>query len=208
MNKADFVRIISEEVSKFDFLGNDKHLKEQETTDLMLNEELQKQFICDALLNRSDKVKIVKIADSFISGNWDESNQEDADRVSLEYSLDMEYNYDSTQKPIYFNLSFNSDRIDISVDGWSDPGRWAGTMADSMEPSGEAWYDVFNWGDIEVTLHTMEDNDEVRFIAFDNAPPNIQMLFIREFTESFIETETLELRTDDNKVTIQNTPYC
>jgi len=207
MNKKDFVRIVVEEVSKFDFLGNDEHLKEQETTDLLINEDLQKQFICDALLDRSDKVKIARIEDSYISGNWDELNKEDADRVTLEYSVDMEYRYDVNQDPLKFNLSFHADRIDIGVDGWSDSGNWGGTMADAIEPSGESWYDVFHWGDIEVKISTME-GDEVKFLAFENAPPKIQTLFIRHFTEGFIESETLEMKTGDNKVTIQNTPYC
>jgi len=207
MNKKDLVRIVNEEVSKFDFLGNDEQLKEQETTDLLLNQDLQKQFICDALLDRNDKVKIAKITDSYISGNWDEFNQEDADRVSLEYSVNMEYRYDAEQEPLKFILSFVADRIDISVGGWYDPGRWAGTMPDSIEPSGESWYDGFDWGDIDVILYTM-DGDDVPFKAFDEAPPKIQTLFIRHFTESFIEGETLEMRTGEEKNNIQNTPYC
>jgi len=207
MNKKDLVRIVNEEVSQFDFLGNDEFLKEQETTDLLLNQDLQKQFICDALLDRSDKVKIVKIADSYITGNWDESNQEDADRVSLEYTVEMEYRYDVEQEPLKFILSFVADKIDISVGGWYDPGRWAGTMPDSIEPSGESWYDSFDWGDIDVILYTMDGND-VPFKAFEEAPPKIQTLFIRHFTESFIQGETLEMRTGDDKINIQNTPYC
>jgi len=207
MNKKDFVKIISEEIKNFDFLGNDEFLKEQEVTDLLQNEDLQKQFICDSLLNRKDKVKIVKITDSFITGNWDETNKEDADRVTLEYSLDMEYIYDIEKKPLKFNLFFQSDRIDINVSGWYDPGNWGGTMADAIEPSGESWYDVFDWNDIGVTLFTM-NGDDVKFTAFENAPSKIQILFIREYTQNFIENETLELKTDDLKDNIQNTPYC
>ena len=145
--------------------------------------------------------------DSYISGNWDETNKEDADRLGLEYSLDMEYRYDVEKEPLKFNLYFHADRIDIRVGGWYDPGRWGGTMPDSIEPSGESWYDVFDWGDINVTLYTM-DGEDVTFSAFENAPPKIQVLFIREYTQNFIENETLELRTDELKDNIQNTPYC
>lgn len=207
MDKKDLVRIVNEEVSNFDFLGNDEFLKEQETTDLLLNQDLQKQFICDALLDRNDKVKIVKISDSYISGNWDESNQEDADRVSLEYTLDMEYRYDVEQEPLKFILSFVADRIDISVGGWYDPGRFGGTTDTDYAPEGESWFDGFDWGDIEVILYTM-DGDDIPFKEFEEAPPKIQNLFIRHFTESFIEGETLEMRTGDEKINIQNTPYC
>jgi len=207
MNKRDFVKIINEEISNFDFLGNDEFLKEQDVTDLLQNEDLQKQFICDSLLNRKDKVKIAKIVDSYITGNWDEFDKEDADRVSLEYSLDMEYLYDVEKEPLKFNISFNADKIDISVGGWYDAGRWGGTMADAIEPSGESWFDGFDWSDIEVVLYTM-DGDDVQFTAFENAPPKIQTLFIREYTQNFIENETLELRTQEVKDKVQNTPYC
>jgi len=207
MNKRDFVKIINEEINNFDFLGNDEFLKEQEVTDLLQNEDLQKQFICDSLLGKSDKVKILQIEDSHITGNWDEFNKEDADRITLVYYLKIEYMYDANKEPIQFDLNFDADKIDISVGGWYDPGRWGGTMADAIEPSGESWFDGFDWGDIYVNIFTV-DGDEIDFKAFENAPPKIQTLFIREYTQNFIENETMELRTDDLKDNIQNTPYC
>lgn len=200
------IKIIAEEVEQFDFLGNDKRLKEQEINDLLMNEELQKQFICDALLGRTDKVKTIKIEDSYISGNWDD-NPEDADRLSLEYSLYIDYYYDSTKEPLRFNLHFGADKIDISVGGWYDAGRWGGTMADAIEPSGESWYDGFDWGDIEVSLYNLE-GDEIEFKAFEKAPPKIQELFIKYYVQNFIENETLELRTDDQKDKVEDIPYC
>jgi len=207
MNKKDFIKILNEEIKKFDFLGNDEFLKEQEITDLLQNEDLQKQFICDSLLNKKDKVKIVKIADSYINGNWDENNFENANRLSLEYSLDMEYLYDSQKEPLKFNLYFQADKIDISVGGWSDRGRFGGTPDTDIEPSGESWYDGFDWDDINVALLTM-DGDKIPFTAFDNAPPKIQNLFIREYTQNFIEYETLDIRTQEVKDKVQNTAYC
>jgi hypothetical protein len=203
----DIINIIAEEVEQFDFLSNDKYLKEQDVYDLLMNEELQKQFICDTLLGRNDKVKIIKIQDSYIRGNWDETNINDADKVSLEYSIDMNYIYDSTKPPLEFNLHFSGDKIDISIGGWHDAGRWGGTMGDAIEPSEESWYDGFDWEDIEVNLYTME-GDEIKFKAFNNAPPKIQELFIKHYIQNFIENETLELRTDDQKDRIQDISYC
>ena len=106
MNKNDFDKIIKEEVSNFDFLGNDEHLKEQQTTDLLIDPDLQKQFICDSLLNYNEKIRVANIADSYITGNWDEANMVDANSVTLEYSLDLEYKYDSLKDPIKFNITF------------------------------------------------------------------------------------------------------
>lgn len=207
MNTKDFIKIVNEEIKKFDFLDNDKYLKEQETNELLMNEDLQKQFICDSLLNRKDKVRVVKIQDSFINGNWDENNFNDANRLSLDYSLDIEYLYDSQKEPLKFNLYFQADKIDISVDGWYDPGRFGGTTDTDYPPEGDSWFDDFNWNDISVILYTM-DGDDVPFIAFDNAPPKIQTLFIRQYTQNFIESETLNIRTREMKDKVQDIPYC
>ena len=207
MNNDNFVKIINEEIKNFDFLGNDEFLKEQEVTDLLINEDLQKQFICDSLLGRSDKVKIAHIDESYIGGNWENDNKENADRITIEYHLKIEYRYDAEKEPIVFKLNFDADKVNISVGGQYDSGSWGGTMGDAIEPSDESWFNWFNWSDIGVTIYTVE-GDDINFIAFENAPPKIQTLFIREYTQNFIENETLELRTDDLKDNIQNTPYC
>lgn len=203
----NILNIITEEIKEFDFLGNDQRLKEQKVNELLMNEELQKQFICDALLGRTDKVKTVKIEDSYLTGNWDETSMEDADRLSLDYSIIVDYLYDSTKPPIRFNVFFYADKIDISVGGWYDGGYWGGTMGDAIEPSGELWYDGFDWGDIDVNIYNTE-GDEIEFKAFKNAPPKIQELFIKHFVQNFIENETLELRTPDQKDKVENIPYC
>jgi hypothetical protein len=201
MDNKDFINIIKEEIQNFDFLGNDEHLKEREVSDLLQNEDLQKQFICDSLLNQNGKVNIAKIEDSYITGNWDELSSEDANKVTMEYSLDLNYTYDSTQEPLVFNLSFDAKNINVSVDGWHDPGNY------DNEPYGESWYDGFDWNDIEVGLRTME-GDEVKFTAFLNAPPKIQTLFIRQYTQNFVENETLKIKTPEMKDKVQDVPYC
>ena len=60
MKKRDFIRIINEEISEFDFLGNEQYLKEQEIVDLLKNEDFQKQFICDSLLSINDYKKTAR----------------------------------------------------------------------------------------------------------------------------------------------------
>jgi len=197
----NIINIIKEEVKNFDFLGNDEFLKEQETTDLLINEELQKQFICDALLHRNDKVIINKVIDSFLHGNWDDTYIEDADKLGIEYSLEIGYVYEVGKEPIKFIMTFNSDNVNISVGGSSDRGDYY------TEPSSEAWFNSFDWLDIDVELSTI-DGDEINFIAFENAPTNIQILFIREFTQNFIESQSYEIKTGEMKNNIQNTPYC
>lgn len=202
MNEINLSNIITEEIKNFDFLGNDEFLKEQETTDLLINEELQKQFICDSLLNTNNKIKIAKIVDSSISGNWDDSTAENASHVSLDYIVDIEYLYDTTKEPIKFNLTFQGENIGISVDDDVDMGDGY-----NYPPEGSSWYDEFQWEDIDVTIFTLDGND-VRFIAFEKAPPRIQTLFIRQYTQNFIESQTMEIKTPEVKDSVQNVGYC
>jgi len=204
VKKQEFINIINEEIQEFDFLGNEEHDKEMEVITLIGNEDFQKQFICDALLGKNS-VKI-EVYDSSVTGNWEDEN-EDASRLNLEYLLGIEYKYDQTKEPISFHLDLIGD-ISISKGGWYDPGRWAGTMPDSIEPSGESWFDGFDWGDISVNLSS-DNDEEIEFVAFDKAPPKIQTLFIRHFCEAYIENYTnLEIRTPEMRDKIQNTPYC
>jgi len=206
MENKNVIKIINEVISEFDFLGNDEHSKEQETIDLLKNEDLQKQFICDALLNKN--VKNIGVSDARLGGNWDAENFDDASKLTIEYFLKIQYTYDPNKDPIIFDLDFDSDSISIGVTGWQDSGRFGGTPDTDIEPSGEAWFDQLNWNDIDVTLFTT-DGDEIPFVAFQKAPPRIQTLFIRNFTEGFIGKETgMDIRTKEMKDKVQNVPYC
>lgn len=73
--------------------------------------------------------------------------------------------YDSTKKPLLFNLNFDSDKIDIKEDNSID------------------------WRDIDVSILTM-NGDAIDFKAFKNAPENIQILFIQQYVQDFIENNT------------------
>src|ERR1035437_5253077 len=66
MVEKDIIKIINEEASNFDFLGNDDNMKEQEIIDLLQNEEFQKQFICDSLLERKNKIKICFLSQKLV----------------------------------------------------------------------------------------------------------------------------------------------
>lgn len=201
MKNKKIIKIINEVITEFDFLGNDEHLKGQEDITLLKNEDMQKQFICDSLLSKKNKIKIVEVADARIGGNWDE-DLDDANKLTIEYYLKIQYTYDLQKKPIIFYLNFDSDNISISKDGFYDKG------GNDVAPYGESWFNSLNWNDINVTLST-EDGDEIEFIAFKKAPQKIQMLFIREYTADFIGTETkLDIRTREMNDKIQNIPYC
>ena len=214
MKKTDFIKIINEEISDFDFLGNDASQKEQETIDLLRNEDFQKQFICDSLLSihdsrkteRNAKIKI-SVTDANIGGDWEEYF-DDASHITLEYFLNIQYKFDQNKEPVSFTLDFTSDRISISKGGYYDAGRLGGTPDTDIEPSGDAYYDYLDWSDIEVSLFT-SDGDEIEFTAFKRAPQSIQILFIKEYTEDFITEKTMNI--GDNSKEFKNlskTPYC
>jgi hypothetical protein len=193
----NILKIVKEEVSKFDFLSNDRFLKEQEANELLLNEDLQKQFICDSLLNKNN-VKVLKKTESYVSGNWEIG---DNNNISLEYAIDIAYLYDSTKEPVKFNILFKGDNIYANVDGKEDVGNY------HNEPQTDKWFDSFEWNDIFVSMWNME-GDEIKFIAFDNAPSRIQTLLIRHFIQNYIESESLPIRTSEMKDNIRNISYC
>ena len=197
----NILKIINEEISKFDFLGSDAQGKEDDINNLLGNEDFQKQFICDSL-TKPEKIKI-GIYDSKIGGNWEEDSDV-ASNLSIEYILDIEYKYDLNEESIKFELNLNSDGVSINkVDNYN-----AGNRENYEEPSGNAWFNRFDWSDINVAIFTI-DGDEIDFIALKKAPQRIQTLFIRNYVEEFINDYTgLEIGTEEMKDKIQNTSYC
>ena len=195
MLRKEYIKIINEEISNFDYLGNDDYAKEQELINLLKTEEFQKQFICDVLLRKPNIKK--KVTHARIGGDYED---DDPSYVSLEYFLDYEYQYDINKEEIKFTIDFSADKISINVYSNTDRGDYY------TPPSTEAYYTDVEWLDIEVTMHTL-DGDDIDFIAFNKAPIKIQELFIRENVENFISSETFdtsELGGDK----IQSISYC
>jgi hypothetical protein len=206
MIDKDIIRIINEEASNFDFLGNEDYLKGQEVIDLLQNEDFQKQFICDSLLERKNKIK-TDVFESNLGGDWEDDSQ-DARNLTLDYFLKVEYRYDQEKEPVKFELSFYSDSISISKTDNYDKGRVGGTTDSDVAPSGEASFNGFDWTDINVDLNAPE-GDDIKFVAFEKAPIRIKMLFIRQYVEEYIGNYTgMGINTPETKDKIQNVPYC
>lgn len=206
MNKKDFLKIINEEINNFDFLGNDEYLKEQEITDLLQNEDLQKQFICDSLLDRNDKI-VVKVVDATIHDNAGGALFRTPDYLSIDINLNIKYRYDQTKDPIEFSLGFIGDKVAINISSDYNAGRYGASVDDSQAPEGGEWIDYVDWDSIAVNLYTIE-GDEIEFVAFDKAPEKIQILLVREYCETNIESHgdyTVDMEQTDN---IKNIPYC
>lgn len=199
MNKINLKNIISEEINNFDFLNNDSDSKYQEYINLLNNEELQMQIICDSLLP-NNKIKIINTTNASIGGNFESNSTDDINTLTIEYGLTIEYLYDSTKEPIKFDLDFNSSNINVSANGEYDKGDY------HTPPSGDAWFDYIDWDDIDVTLFS-EDGEEIRFLAFEKAPTNIKHLFIREYVSGFISDKTsMNIRDKSDKSPVSQ--YC
>jgi len=195
MFKKQITRIINEEINNFDYLDNDKQTKEDELYNLLNNEDFQKQFICDFLLRKDNVIK--KVDESRIGGNYED---DEPTYISLEYFVDYTYTYDSKKEPIAFSISFNGDKIGISVHSQTDKG-------DYYTPSHtEEYYTGVMWNDVEVEMYG-HDGSDIDFIAFKKAPQKIRELFIRDNIENFISDQTYDtgkLKRDN----IRSIPYC
>lgn len=182
MRKKDFIRIINEEINDFDFLSNELYLKEQENIEILKNPEFQKQFIVDSITKMRDKIKFDDFS-AHISNDPDLYSDQHHDDMNLEVDVELQYLYGTAKEPIKFSLFFAGDKIGYHTGYEYERG-------DYWTPSsGEAWYNSISWSDIDVNLYTPE-GDEIKFIAFEKAPDNIQELFIRSYVEDAIKNKT------------------
>lgn len=206
MKKSDFIKIINEEISNvgFDFLGNEEQQKEDSEFKLLSNEDFQKQFICDFLLNKKDKYKITQVVESTIN-DWYRDGH-----LDLTYGVEISYLYDTTKKPARFGLYFTGKHISYNMDSDYQPGYWAGTMPDSIPPSGGDWLSEVDWQSINVEMFMVDErDDEIKFVAFENAPKRVQNIFISHFLEDFIyKYGDITVDTPERTDKIQNTGYC
>jgi len=169
MRNKDFIRIINEEVSEFDFLNNDKYKKEQEITDLLQNSEFQKQFITDSITKMRDTIEFDDYS-AYVYNDPDFEYQ-DYDDLSLEVNCEISYKYKDNENPVKFSLMFLGKNIDYQNDGKNNVG--------------ETKYGDIAWNDISVNLYTVE-GDVIDFTAFDNASSDVQKLFIKTYVKDGI----------------------
>lgn len=166
-----------------DFLGVDGLNNELEYYILIENEDFQKQFIVDLLLGKNDKFKIIETTEAHITGDYNSDfTDNSANYINIEYVVKIEYKYDSNKKPITFELYFNNDEeININV---GDDGM--------VNDDDNSTVTSIDWSKINVQLRSVE-GDMIEFKAFNNAPSNIQKIFVREFIGDFITNETMRL---------------
>ncbi len=171
VKKVDFIRIINEEISEFDFLGNEQQQEEDKELALLNNVDFQKQFICDFLLDKKNKYKITNVVESNLN-DWRQDGY-----LNINYIVEILYQYDTTKKSAKFGLWFKGEHVGYGLDGRHSPGdRWTA-------PLNEDWFNEIDWDNVDVQMFMIDErDDEIKFIAFENAPERIRNLFISHFT--------------------------
>ena len=97
MNNKEFIQIINEEITNFDFLNNDKMNKDDEIFQLVSEEAFQEQFIIDSIARMREKIK---------------KSNEDVD--GNEYSVDIEYQFNELEDPINLTVIIGDERADYN----------------------------------------------------------------------------------------------
>jgi len=175
-------KIIKEEINNFDFLGVNSNQNSLDNKELLSNFDLQKQFICDSIEKNNIKIKSVDYAN--LTGNFDVDSLEDEIKFNIEYDITVEYNFDSTKKPILIKLSFSGSNIGVELTGIDDKGD--NITAPHFEPYIKK---VYYWNDIDVTFSDKFDNN-INFTAFEEAPVKITELFIKSYLDDYISNKS------------------
>ena len=184
MRRKDFIKIINEEISEFDYLNNEQYLAEQEDVKRLQEEFFQRQFIMDSITRMKDKIELsdIDIGIGYIDPELGESPHND---LYIDYSANVNYKFNDTEEPVKFNISFGSfDNVDYTTQGYYNSGDFQ-----HQPPEGEHYIESINWHEIPVSLYTLE-GDEIEFKAFDKEPENIKELFVRTYLEDAIENKT------------------
>jgi hypothetical protein len=169
MRRKDFIRIINEEIGDFDFLNNEKYIKEKEIIELLENQNFQKQFIIDSITKMRDNIQFDDFSTDIYNDPDFEFQQED--NINLKANAELTYTYDPQDDPIKFALVFFGE--DIKSHENSDISA------------------LFT--EINVELYTIE-GDKIDFIAFKNAPQNIRQLFIKAYIGDIIKKELNDIK--------------
>jgi len=175
-------KIILEELQNFDFLNVNTNNNKQEINDLIMNRDFQKRFICDSILHKNERIKILDISNQDIDMDYDVIERTKVLGININYTVKISYKYDTTKEPLTLTLEFNGRNIQSDNDG-----------VDEKDTTGhfEITFSSIDWGSIEVTLYN-DDNDEIEFNEVKTR--KINSLFIRAYLEDFfIDTTGFEL---------------
>lgn len=178
--KKNLINIINEEIIKFDFLNNEKYIKEQNELDILRNHDFQKQFIVDSIINKRNKIKL-DVVRADIYNNPDIIDSDVHYDMKVDYDADITYLYQDKKIPL--TITIYGEKIEYYTDYSSEK------QTRDYPGSFESWYTSIDWDSMDVNLYTPE-GDLIDFVAFKKAPSTIKELFVRSYIESIIENKT------------------
>ena len=146
------IDLIKEEVSNFDYLNNDKRVKEKDDISIIYKDEFQKKFILDVIDGKVEAYVDNKDLNSMFRKYGDIQDN----FVDLDTTLNFKYESNN------FDIEFSGDRIDI-LDG---------------ELNNEEDINNIKWLQISLILKA-NNGDAVNFQMYEKAPDKIKELFIK-----------------------------
>jgi len=152
------IDLIKEEV--YDYLNNDKRVKENNTLSILNKDEIQKKFILD-VIDGNDTVKSYS-GDNDLNSMLRKYGDIKENFIDAEVTISFDYTYDSSKEPISFNIEFDGNKVSI-LDG---------------ELNNEEDINNINWLQFSVILKAKNGNI-INFKMFNNAPDKIKTIFIK-----------------------------
>ena len=152
------INLIKEEV--YDYLNNDKRVKENDILSVLNKDEIQKKFILD-VIDGNNTVKSYS-GDNDLNSMLRKYGDIKENFIDVEVTISFDYTYDSSKEPINFNIEFDGNKVSI-LDG---------------ELNNEEDINNINWLQFSVILKA-KNGSNIDFKMFKNAPDKIKELFIK-----------------------------
>ena len=146
------IDLIKEEVSNFDYLNNDKRVKEKEDISIIYKDEFQKKFILDTIEGKVESYVDNKEAYTNFSKSGDINDD------YIDFNITINFKYESNN----LGVEFIGDKVNV-LDG---------------ELNNEEDINNIKWLQIIVILKA-NNGDTVNFQMYEKAPDKIKELFIK-----------------------------
>ena len=182
MVRKDIISLVNEEISNFDYLGNQEHEKWREEIETLRNRDFQKRFISDSILG-NERVKVTAWDEMSLTDNWNDSDEGDTVRIDVDGILSLEYRYDTNKPPIQFDLHFQAQNVGNTISTWRDRGSY------DTQPTSGGRFDSVSWEEVEVTIFS-RDGETIEFKELNAVPDRIRNLFVRHYLENYLKDVT------------------
>jgi hypothetical protein len=177
MVNKEFIRIINEEISNFDYLNNTKLSEQQDVLTTLQTPEFQKMFILDSISHRE------KIKEDVIDSRIIDDVSNDTGHFNVEYISNIEYQYENA--PIKFQIYFDGHKVRCDLSTTITKGSY--DVPDDIE----SFLTSVDWTSINVYLYSA-NGDEIPFTELEKAPFKIKEMFIKDYLEDIVRNNIAE----------------